>query len=270
MRAASILWLIMLGFAHAAGLTFEQTEVEVEAAADAKSVVADFNFENRTKQPVTIAKYEKTCTCMEVQVSDGKLVYAPGEKGVIRATFELANLSGTLEKPVKLWIDHDPDDKPSLVLTTRVHIPVLVVMDNKTLKWDLGSKPEARKIDIRMEYAKPIRILSTRCSSDIFKLDLKTLDEGKHYELWTTPTKTDAPCLGVIQIQTDCDIPRHRSQMAFVVVQRARSAPAALPPTPPAASIWPQFKWLAALVLASLIVSWLGIRILLRQKGSIK
>ena len=268
-RAVAMLWVVLLGCAHASGLTFEHTLVEVQAAADTRSVVADFNFENRSAKPVTIAKYDKTCTCMAVQVSDGKLVYGPGEKGVIRATFDLENLLGTLEKPVKLWIDQDPDDKPSLVLTTRIHIPVLVVIDTKTLKWDLGSKPETRLIDIRMAYAKPIRIVSTQCSSENFKMDLETLEEGKHYVLHVTPATTDAPSLGVIQIKTDCDIARHQSQLAFVAVQRQHPAPAVVqPPASPAAAMLPRFKWLAAMVLASLIVSWLGLRMLLRQKGS--
>ncbi len=216
----------MAGFLQAAGLTFEQELVEVRAPADAMSVVAEFKFENKTDKPVAIAKFDKVCSCLAVQVSGGKLNYAPGETGVIRATFEMGNFSGVVDKTVVLWFDKDPEDKPSQVLSVRVNIPVLVVMKEKTLKWALGGKPETRKIDITMEHAKPIKIVSTSCTSDNFKVEVITLEEGKHYELLVTPVETKDPGLAIIRVETDCDIARHKLLQAFAVIRKD------IPPNP--------------------------------------
>lgn len=226
MRTAICCWLVMTGLVHAAGLTFESELVEVHAPADAKSIVADFKFQNKTDKPVTIAKFDKTCSCIGVRVTDGKLTYAPGEGGEIRASFDMGNFSGVVDKMVVLWLDSDPQDKPSITLTVRVHIPVLVALSEKTLKWTLGSKPETRKIDVKVDYTKPIRIVSTNCTSENFKVQLKTLEDGKHYELLVTPENTEDPGLAIIRIETDCDIARHKTLQAFAVIRRE------LPPVP--------------------------------------
>lgn len=219
------LWLVFSGMLHAAGLTFESPLLEIHAAADARTAVADFKFENKTGKPVTITRYDKTCSCVSVQVAGGKLNYLPGEKGMMRATFDLGNFSGAVDKMILVWLDGDAGAKPSVTLTVRVHIPVLVVMDVKTLKWTLGGTAEPQKIDIRMNHTKPIRILTTSCTSESFKTELKTLEEGRHYELWVTPSDINAPGLAIIRMETDCEVARHKVQQAFATVRRELPAP---------------------------------------------
>jgi len=226
MRTAICCWLVMVGFLRAAGLTFESQLVEINAPANAKSVVAEFKFENKTDKQVSIARFDKTCSCINVKISDGKLAYAPGEGGEIRAAFDMGNFSGVVDKVVVLWLDSDPAEKPSITLTVRVHIPVLVVMSEKTLKWTIGAKPETRKIDITMDYSKPIKIVSATSTSENLKVQVKVLEEGKHYELLVTPEDTKEPGLAIIRIETDCDIARHQVLQAFAVIRRE------LPPIP--------------------------------------
>jgi len=226
MRIAISCWLALAGFLQAGGLTFEKEVLQIHAAADAGSVVADFNFQNNTDQPVTIAKVDKTCSCIGVEVSDGKLVYAPGEGGQIRATFDMQNFSGVIDKTVVLWLDKDPVEKPSVTLTVEVHIPVLVALKEKTLKWSVGAKPETQKIDVLVDYTKPIKIVTTSCTSDNFNVKVITLEEGKHYEIAVTPTDTKEPGLAIIRIETDCDVKRHQILQAFAVIRRE------LPPLP--------------------------------------
>jgi len=226
MRNAIFCWLAMAGFLHAAALTFDKDALVIDAPADATSIVAEFNFENKTDQPVTIAKVDKTCSCIAVEVSDGKLAYAPGEKGQIRATFDMGNYAGVVNKTVVLYMANDPPDKPSVTLSVEVHIPVLVVLKEKTLKWSTGAKPETQTIDITMNYAKPIKIVSHTCTSDNFKVEVKTLEAGKHYALLVTPTETKEPGLAIIRIETDCDVKRHQVLQAFAVIRRD------LPPSP--------------------------------------
>lgn len=220
----------LTGLLHAARLDFAESLKEIHAPADAKSVTAEFPFTNNSGKPVTVAKFDAACSCMAVQISGGKLRYAPGESGVVRATFDMGNFSGTVDKVVALWLDQDRADKPSLSLTVRVHIPVLVSAEPKTLTWSVGEPAAPQTIRITMNHTKPIKVVSVTSSSQAFSHELKTVEEGKTYELVVTPTQADNPGLAVIRIETDCDIDKHRLQQVFAVVRKA--SPTAKHPTP--------------------------------------
>lgn len=229
MRIAFALWLILISFVQA-GLKFESILEEVHAPADAKIVTADFAFTNDSDKTVNVAKVDPTCSCIAVKIKDGKLHYAPGESGVIRAEFDMGNFSGTVDKVVAVWLDDDPEDKPSLALTVRVHIPVLVSLEPKTVKFELGGKGEPKTIRIRMNHLKPIHVTGVNSSSEAFKHEIKTIEEGKSYDLIVTPLDVMKPGLAVIRIETDCEIARHQIQQVFAVVRKSTPAEAAAKP----------------------------------------
>lgn len=230
MKFAIAIWLTLVGFVHAAGLEFTDLLKEVHANADVATVTADFNFTNKGDKPVTIAKTDPGCSCLKVEISGGKLKYGPGESGVVRATFDMGNFSGTVDKMVALWIDDDPADRPSMKLTVRVHIPVLVAVEPKTVKWEIGGKPGPQTIQIRMAEGKPIRVTGVKSSSDAFACEVKTLEEGKKYDLVVTPLAMNVPGMAVIRIETDCALSKHKVQQAFAVVRKATPATAAAKP----------------------------------------
>lgn len=219
MRLAIGIWMTLAAFAHA-GLEFRELVKDVQAPADAATVTSDFEFTNKGDKPVTIAKTDPGCSCLSVQISGGKLKYAPGESGVIRTTFEMGNFSGTVDKMVAVWLDADAPNAPSLKLTVRVHIPVLIAVEPKTVKWDIGGKGEPQIIPIRMAEGQSIRVVGVKSSSTSFSCQLKTLEEGKKYDLIVTPLEMNVPGMSVIRIETDCAIAKHRVQQAFAVVRK--------------------------------------------------
>lgn len=221
MRYALMLFAVLPGFLHAAGLTFENLEQEVTAPADAPTVTIDFPFKNETDKPVSIQKYDAGCTCIAVQISDGKLRYEPGESGVIRAVFSTGNYMGTIDRSVAVWFEGDATAPPSRHLKVRVHIPLLVEMEPRTLKWDIGAAPEPQTITILMRDKDPIRVLSVSSTLDDMKHELKTVEEGRHYEIVVTPGSTATAGLGIIRIETDCKVQRFRVSQAFAVVRNA-------------------------------------------------
>ena len=230
MKIACGMWLALMAMVQAGGLVFPEILKEVHASADAESVTTDFEFTNRSDKPVAIAKYDSGCSCMAVMVKDGKLRYAPGESGLIRTVFKMGNFAGVVDKMVALWIDNDPVDNPSLSLTVRVNIPVLVSLEPKTLKWDLDGKGEPQTIKIRMNYDKPIRVTGVTATSESFKTELKTVEEGKSYDLIVTPQDIKTPGLGIFRIETDCPLEKHRIQQAFASVRRPSPSVAAPKP----------------------------------------
>lgn len=225
--ALTLLWFSLTSALLAAGLDFPRTFVEIHAPADASSVTADFEFTNRGDKPVSVSKYDAACSCMAVQIKDGKLRYAPGESGLIRAVFEMGNFSGTVDKVVALWLDGDPPEKPSLQLTVRVHIPVLVLLEPKTLKWELGGTPEPQTIRITIQNPQPVHLKNITSSSAAFRHELKTIETGKRYELIVTPTEIGTPGLAILRIETDAASEKHRIQQAFAVVRKPTPGEAA-------------------------------------------
>lgn len=206
-------------FAHSAPLKFAETLREVHAPADAKTVTTDFTFTNNSEKPVTITRYESACSCMKVEISDAKLRYAPGESGMIRAEFDMGNFSGEVDKTIAIWLDGDAKDKPSVTLTARVHIPVIVNIEPKTVKWPLKGEAKPQGIAITMNDTKPVRILKVSSSSQNFRHELKTLTEGKSYELIITPLSLSSPTLAIFRIETDSTLTKHKIQQAFAVVR---------------------------------------------------
>jgi hypothetical protein len=187
MRIAIGIWFGLMALVSAAGLEFKETTKELHAPADVNTVSADFEFTNRSDKTVTVTKYESTCSCMSVTIKGGKLSYAPGESGVIRAQFDMGNFSGEIDKVVLLWLD---------------------------------GKGEPQSIRVTMKHDKPIRVTAVKSTSEAFKLELKTIEEGKTYDVNVTPLNMKSPGLAVIRIETDCDIDKHRIQQAFAVVRK--------------------------------------------------
>ncbi len=230
MKLVTVCWLFLAALAQAAGLEFENPTNEVNAAPDATTLTSEFKFTNKSNTVSVISKADPTCSCTKIEVSGGKLQYAPGESGVIRITLDMGNFSGTVEKEAPIWIDDDPPQKPSVVLKMRVHIPVLVEMEPKTLKWDIDGKGGPQTIKINMRGEKPIKVINVSASSEVFTHELKTIEEGSKYELIVTPQNVKDPALCVIRIETDCSIPKHRIQQAFAVVRKPMPSDTAAKP----------------------------------------
>ena len=180
-----------------------------------------------------------------MKVKDGKLRYAPGESGLIRAAFDMGNFSGTVDKVVAVWLDDDPTDKPSLSLTVRVHIPVLVSMEPKTVKWELDGKPDAQTIRITMNHSKPIHVTAVESSSKAFTHEIKAIEDGKIYELVVTPTGHQDSRVGG---DPDRNRLRHRETPASASVCGRPQADSGRGPSE-AMSSWRQLALIAAVAL---------------------
>lgn len=204
----------------ASPLTFDSLLKEAHLAVDAHSVTMDFPFENKSDKEAVIKRYDATCSCTSVGILEGKMVYKPGERGTVRATYDVKALSGTVKKSVMLYVDDDLEGAPSVVLTSKINIPIVVVTEPKTVNWTMGEKPEGKNVIITMKHTEPIRILRVTGAVDGIQHEIRTIEEGKKYELVLTPKDTDRPALGIFRIETDCAIQKHRVQQVFAVIRR--------------------------------------------------
>lgn len=217
-------YLALAAFAQAAGLDFAETSKEVHITADAETAAVEFNFTNKSGNPVTIAKADAGCACMKILFSGGKLTYGPGETGVLRAVFNIGNASGSVEKIIALWLDTAPTNPPSQSISVRIQIPTPITLEPKTLKWESGGKPEPQTVHIRMAEGKPIHVTAIKPSTEEFSCELKVVEEGRSYDLVVTPRDVTKPALSAIRIETDCEIQKHQVQQAFAVVHKPAPA----------------------------------------------
>lgn len=204
----------------AAELHFETKLKELTVAPDATKVIAEFPFKNDSKETVDILEYTAGCSCITASINpSGKLKYEPGEGGIIRAEFELSALAGTVDKGIALRLTGDKPDEPSVSLVTRINIPVLVNVEPKTLTWLIGEEAKPKTVTLIMNHSEPIQVLSLSSADNRFTQELKTIEKGKKYEIVVTPKNTENVTMGVVHVETDCKLQRHRSQRIFMVVR---------------------------------------------------
>jgi hypothetical protein len=219
MKALPFLLLLLATFPASAGLEFETPAIKVDADLNDKLVTRDFKFTNSGEKAIKITQADAGCSCLGVEVAEGKFSYAPGESGVLRATFEIGSFQGTVDKQINVWLEGDPEEKPSIALTMSVHIPVIIKIEPKSVKWKVGDPAEPKVIDIAMDYERPIHVTSVATSNESFSAELITIEDGKHYQIKVTPQKGTASAgLNIVRIETDADIERQRVQQAFAVI----------------------------------------------------
>jgi hypothetical protein len=213
-----------------AGLKFDKLKQELDAPPDATLIKAEFTFVNDGKDPVTVTKADAGCSCVTAKFQGDKMVYAPGETGSLEATFDMSNFSGTAEKQIGVWQKGDAEDHPSAMLSIQVRIPVLIVAEPKTLFWDIGAPAEPKTVTLTMNHSEPIHILEVSGANPNYTQVLKTIEDGRKYELVITPKDTSKIDIAVFHIETDCKIVRHRSQRVFCSVRKP--VPAEAPSKP--------------------------------------
>ena len=212
-----------------AALEFESKLVEVHTAADAQKATIDFKFSNIGEEPVFISHIDPDCDCLTIQAAGGttlpdkRIRYRPGESGTIRSTFKIGNNKGQIDQKVLVWLTGDPKDKPSIQLHARIHVPEVITMTPRSLKWDLGSKPLRQSIEVVMHHRQAIHVTETNSTNVNFQLELEPIENGKRYLIWVTPKSTERPGIAVIEVNTDSPVKNQKTQQVFAMVQRPKA-----------------------------------------------
>lgn len=208
-----------MGFAG--GLTFSETTKQVKATLEDSIITTDFAFTNKTDKAIEIQKCQASCSCLQAGVAGGKLRYEPGESGVIRTKFDMGASTGEVEKQVAIFVDDDRDTAPSTTLKLDVLIPEIISIEPKTVKWDIDAPATPQTLVFTIPGADPIHLKNAGSTNPNFKSDLKTVEDGRKYELVITPVDTKTTTVAVFRIDSDCKIEKHRVQQVYAVVKPA-------------------------------------------------
>ncbi|MFT7172863.1 MAG: hypothetical protein ACI9NQ_001079 [Paracoccaceae bacterium] len=204
-----------------AEMVFKSLLVEIDAKAGENQVTGEFPFEIKGDSE-TIVSYDALCTCLAGRVEplladrSPKLHWKAGEKGVIKARFDTSRFLGTVDKALELKLNgRDP-----VILTVRVNIPDLVQLEPNTLRWETGGEADEKVIKITVNHTKPIKIISHSSNKDeIYPYELKTIKEGWEYEIRVQPRNTIESGMGMISLRTDCEIPKFKRAIVYVVTK---------------------------------------------------
>ncbi len=246
MKRASLIAALALGFTSAhAELSFKDKRFAYAAKATEETVTATFEFKNTGKLPIAIQKVDSNCGCLRAEADKDR--YAKGESGTITAEFKIGSAEGKQTKQV--WVVYGeekpvvqakvigetatpnkaPQDKVVSTtterLTVELTVPTLVSIEPKITKWVIGSKPEPKEIRVVMDHDKPVHIKDVRSSRENVTVETKEIEAGKEYVLVLTPKSTEKVQLGMLTIQTDCEIAKHQKKLGFFSISRPERKP---------------------------------------------
>ncbi len=217
---------------------FATEQVQVNATPEQDEIALSFPFEVQGTEPLKIVDFEIGCKCLNASVE--KAEYQPGEKGVVNAKFALGSFEGPVTKHITM-VSND-SKKPQRILTTLVNVPMLYSFEPKTLTWKMGDPSDPKSWKIKILHHTPINILKISSTRPRFNPQIKVIVPGREYELTLTPPDTTSPTLGVITIETDCNIAKFaKTQCFFNIVRTLPNAPGPIAGAPaPAAESQPK------------------------------
>lgn len=217
--------------AVSAEFTFKEKLVAVTTKPDVEVVNVEFDFQNNTDQVISIVNFNAPCSCLNVRLrrEDKKesLVFEPGTKGTVIGVLEFGSFKGTIDKVIEIRTDQDEGKKPSIVLTCRVTIPVLIAPDKQQLNWEVGAElqPQEFMIKVAEESETLIKIADHKAGygvSENFDYKLETVTDGREYKVTVTPLNTKEPSIGVIKFYTDSKIQRYKVVQIYLLVDHPK------------------------------------------------
>jgi len=152
--------------------------------SDAK-VTAVYKFTNTGKETLKITDLSSSCGCTVPSLD--KMTYAPGESGVLTAVFTPGDKIGPQVKTITLKTDLK--DQPVIELTFKTDVPALPDLQPQLIYWNRGDKPDAKTIAVTLPPDVPLDKIEITPKSSDFTATLKTVTEGKSYDIVVTPAK---------------------------------------------------------------------------------
>jgi hypothetical protein len=129
---------------------------------------------------------------------------------------------GFQPKQVRVETSDNPGVPTDLML--KVHIPELLKLDPPFVFWTPQDKASPKTARVNVELEERVRIVQVRSTHENFKAELKTVEEGRSYEVLVSAVNPDLDSFGMIELQTD--FPKE-SPRTFRIQARV------IPPPPP-------------------------------------
>jgi len=212
-----------------AGLEFEKPVQSAEVKISDAEIGTKFAFKVTGDKPVRITDIRTFCSCVRAQTLDGKMLFQPGESGVIDTAFEVGGFEGMLKKEVVVTTDDAAQPESRLVL--EVKIPGLFEITPAQLVWQVGEPAAPKMVRIKVLGGDPVRVMAAVSSRKSMTTALREVVPGQEYEVAVTPAATDTKILGLVRVETDSAYPRYQKRLVFFNITDKKPNP--LEPSPP-------------------------------------
>lgn len=195
-------------------LVFTPASQVIKAEPGRETVEVVFSVKNTAAEPIRIVRLESGCECLSVSI-DQDPVPARGSAN-ITGVFNIEQLRGSSEKKITVVSEHQ--DRP-VFLTTRIEIDPIYVIEESMTTWALGSKPETRVVAFRVLRKEPVHVLSAESKRAEVRCELVEVEKGRLYHLKLTPESTESSLLGIVRLETDCEIESYARPLAYFSIQ---------------------------------------------------
>ncbi len=195
-------------------LVFTPVSQVIRADPGQKSVDVIFSVENVGAAPLRITRLESGCECLSVSIDHDPIPVR--SSATITGVFDIEQLRGSAEKMITVVTEQQA--RP-LFLTTRIEVEPIYLIEEPMTTWTLGSKPDTKTVVFRVVRKEPVHVLSAESKRAEVACEQVELENGRRYELKLTPKSTDSSVLGIVRIETDCEIEAYARPLAYFSIQ---------------------------------------------------
>ena len=145
----------------------------------------NFIFTNTGNQELEISDVQSSCGCTAATNWDRRI--APGKTGTIPVIFNSGGMAGPVQK--NLWIVSNDPTNPVVFLEFGATIWKLIDAIPAIATFTFGpdfQTNETRIIRLVSNLTEPVTLSSPVCTNASFRAELKTVQEGKEFELRVT------------------------------------------------------------------------------------
>lgn len=176
--------------ANAPKATFYETIFDAGTVDAGHEVAHKFKVKNTGKSDLTIQSVNPSCGCT---VSDFTKTIPPGQEGTVTLTVKTEGFRGEIQKTATV-VSNDPLN-PNVTLTIKANVkPVIDIQPAAYLSIQVEKgQPAEGKVTLINNDKQPLKILAVESQNPEFTTELKTVENGRRYDLIAKLNKTDAP-----------------------------------------------------------------------------
>ncbi|MCG8532738.1 MAG: DUF1573 domain-containing protein, partial [Desulfovibrionales bacterium] len=171
------------------------------------AILHDFWFKNTGTGPLELLKVKPACGC--TKASEHDRIVQPGERGKIPIKMATDKFNGPVSKTVTVHTNA-PDAGSKITLRIKgdvwqvVSVTPAQMYFGRLSQQAISEKPLKKKVVIKNNVLAHAKLTNVRSSNPAFKPEIKTLEEGKRFELEVTVGETtrSGPNNGNIEIDT--------------------------------------------------------------------
>ena len=196
-RTVILTLLFTQTIAHAA-LKWEQLRADLAPGPKDKTVEAIFAFVNEGQATVTIESLKSSCGCTTAALD--KKIYAPGEKGEVRARFDIGQRRGLQVKTIAVKIQDEP--QPT-ILTLAVALAEPMKLKPALVVWEKGEATTAKTMTLDALPGQPIRAVKVTSTDARMHATVQTSKGGESCTISIAPESTETAGFATLTIDAE-------------------------------------------------------------------